>query len=168
MGECPASLPSGNGNEQSPGLCRCRSHGSWANRSASRPRRSRCQLKRRWHWFTVYMTPTETFDHKRRSVVMSAQVWHTWVWDHQKDAVGAVLHDVGNDELEDVDVPLDEVQAALALLLTGSSGHNDHFGVCSHAVVWKSHGMINLGKILRSLSFYIPVKHSLKACSDQA
>ncbi len=65
MGECPASLPSGNGNEQSPGLCRCRSHGSWANRSASRPRRSRCQLKRRWHWFTVYMTPTETFEHKR-------------------------------------------------------------------------------------------------------
>lgn len=59
----------------------------------------------------------------------------TWVRDHHQDAVGAVLDDVWDDELEDVDVALHQVQTALALLLAGTSGHHHHSGVGCHTVV---------------------------------
>lgn len=59
----------------------------------------------------------------------------TWVRNHHQDAVGAVLDDVGDDELEDVDVALDQVETALALLLAGAGRHHHHFGVCCHTVV---------------------------------
>lgn len=61
----------------------------------------------------------------------------TWVGDHHQDAVGTVLDDVWDDELEDVDVALNQVEAALALLLAGSSRHHHHLGVSSDAVVWE-------------------------------
>lgn len=59
----------------------------------------------------------------------------TWVRHHHQDAVGAVLDDVWDDELEDVDVALHQVQAALALLLAGTSGHHHHSGIGCHTVV---------------------------------
>lgn len=59
----------------------------------------------------------------------------TWVRHHHQDAVGAVLDDVRDDELEDVDVALHQVQAALALLLAGTSGHHHHSGIGCHTVV---------------------------------
>lgn len=59
----------------------------------------------------------------------------TWVRNHQQDAVGAVLDDVGDDKLEDVHVALHQVQTALALLLAGTSSHNYHLGVGCHTVV---------------------------------
>lgn len=43
------------------------------------------------------------------------------VRDDQQDGVGAVLHQLGNDALQDVGVALDEVQTALAGALTGTS-----------------------------------------------
>lgn len=49
--------------------------------------------------------------------------------------MGAVLDDVRDDELEDVDVALHQVQAALALLLAGTSGHHHHSGIGCHTVV---------------------------------
>lgn len=60
----------------------------------------------------------------------------TWVGDHQQDCFGAVLDDVGDDELEDVDVALHQVQAALTLLLAGTGGHDHHPGISCHTVVW--------------------------------
>lgn len=59
----------------------------------------------------------------------------TWVRNHHQDAVGAVLDDVWDDELEDVDVALHQVKTTLALLLAGTSSHDHHFGVGCHAVV---------------------------------
>lgn len=38
--------------------------------------------------------------------------------------------------LEDVDVPLHQVQPALAILLTDSGRHHHDAGVCRHRVVW--------------------------------
>lgn len=63
---------------------------------------------------------------------------HTWVGHHQQDAVGAVLDDVGDDKLEDVDVALHQVEAALTLLLAGAGSNDHHLGVGCHTVVWKS------------------------------
>lgn len=59
----------------------------------------------------------------------------TWVRNHHQDAVGAVLDDVRDDELEDVDVALHQVKTALALLLASSSRDHHHFGVGGHTVV---------------------------------
>lgn len=59
----------------------------------------------------------------------------TWVRDHHQDAVGAVLDNVWDDELEDVDVALHQVETALALLLAGTGSHHHHLGVGCHAVV---------------------------------
>lgn len=59
----------------------------------------------------------------------------TWVGDHHQDAVGAVLDNVGDDELEDVDVALHQVEAALALLLAGAGSHHHHSGISRHTVV---------------------------------
>lgn len=59
----------------------------------------------------------------------------TWVGHHHQDAVGAVLDNVGDDELEDVDVTLHKVEAAFALLLTSTGGHHHHLGVGRHTVV---------------------------------
>lgn len=64
----------------------------------------------------------------------------TWVGDHHQDAVGAVFDDVRDDELEDVDVALNQVEAALALLLAGPGRHHHHLGVSGDAVVWKKKG----------------------------
>lgn len=50
----------------------------------------------------------------------------------------AVLDDVGDDKLEDVDVALHQVETALALLLTGPGSHHHHPGVGCHTVVWHS------------------------------
>lgn len=61
----------------------------------------------------------------------------TWVGDHHQDAVGTVLDNVWDDELEDVDVALNQVEAALALLLAGSGRHHHHLGISGDAVVWK-------------------------------
>lgn len=60
----------------------------------------------------------------------------TWIGHHNDDAVGAILDDLGDDVLEDVDVPLHQVQAALALLLAHAGGDHHHTGVGSHGVVW--------------------------------
>lgn len=49
--------------------------------------------------------------------------------------MGAVLDDVWDDELEDVDVTLYQVEAALALLLASTGGDHHHFGVGRHTVV---------------------------------
>lgn len=68
----------------------------------------------------------------------------TWVGHHQDDTVGAVLHDVGNDELKDVDVPLHQVQPALSLLLASPSGHHHDLRVGSHAVVCNTHRILSL------------------------
>lgn len=61
----------------------------------------------------------------------------TWVGDHQQDCVGAILDNVGDDELEDVDIALHQVKTALALLLAGTSGHDHHPGISCHTVVWQ-------------------------------
>lgn len=60
----------------------------------------------------------------------------TRVGDDQHNTVGAVLDNVGDDELEDVDIPLHQVQTALALLLTSSSGDYHHPGSSCHSIVW--------------------------------
>lgn len=59
----------------------------------------------------------------------------TWVGYHQQNAVGAVFNNVWDDELEDVDITLDQVETALALLLAGSGCHHHHFGIGCHTVV---------------------------------
>lgn len=59
----------------------------------------------------------------------------TWVRNHHQDAVGAVLDNVWDDELEDVDVALHQVKTALALLLSSASRHYHHLGVGGHTVV---------------------------------
>lgn len=59
----------------------------------------------------------------------------TWVGHHHQDAVRAVLDNVGDDELEDVDVALHQVEAALALLLASAGRHHHYLGVGCHAVV---------------------------------
>jgi hypothetical protein len=59
----------------------------------------------------------------------------TWIGDDQQLAVWTVLDNVGNDELEDVHVSLDQVEPALPLLLTGPRGDNDQLGVRSYTVV---------------------------------
>lgn len=65
---------------------------------------------------------------------------HTWVGDHDQGAVRAVLHDLWDDGPEDVDVPLDQVEATLALLLTNSCRHHHQAGVGRHRVVWRCCG----------------------------
>lgn len=59
----------------------------------------------------------------------------TWVGNNKQLAVGAVLDDIGNDELEDVYIPLDQIQTALSLLLPRPSCDDHQLGVGSHAVV---------------------------------
>lgn len=59
----------------------------------------------------------------------------TWVRDHHQDAVGAVLDNVRDDKLENVDVTLHKVKTALALLLSSAGGHHHHLGVGCDAVV---------------------------------
>lgn len=59
----------------------------------------------------------------------------TWVRNHHQDAVGAVLDNVRDDELENVDVALHQVKTALALLLSSASSHHHHLGVGCHTVV---------------------------------
>lgn len=50
----------------------------------------------------------------------------TWVGHDDDNAVGAVLDDLRDDVLEDVDVALDEVEAALSLLLADAGcDHHD-------------------------------------------
>lgn len=67
-----------------------------------------------------------------------ATAWRlTGVGDHHQDAVGTVFDNVGDDELEDVDVALNQVEPALALLLPGSRRHHHHLGISRHAVVCK-------------------------------
>lgn len=61
----------------------------------------------------------------------------TWVGDDDERAVGAVLDDLGDDGLEDVDVPLHQVEAALALLLANASRHHNQARVGCHCVVWR-------------------------------
>lgn len=62
----------------------------------------------------------------------------TWVRNHHQDAVGAVLDNVRDDELENVDVALHQVKTALALLLSSASSHHHHLGVGCHTVVWQN------------------------------
>lgn len=59
----------------------------------------------------------------------------TWVRYHHQDAVGAVLDNVWDDKLENVDVALHQVKTALALLLSSTGGHHHHLGVGCDAVV---------------------------------
>lgn len=59
----------------------------------------------------------------------------TRVGHHDECAVGAVLDDLGDDGLEDVDVPLHQVEAALSLLLADTGCHHDQAGVGCHCVV---------------------------------
>lgn len=62
---------------------------------------------------------------------------HTRVGDHNKDAVGTVFDNLWDDGLEDVDVPLHQVEAALPLLLTDPGCHYHQAGVSCHCVVWE-------------------------------
>ena len=64
----------------------------------------------------------------------------TGVGDDQQDSVGAVLDDLGDDELEDVDVTLHQVQTTLALLLTSTGGDHHHLGMGGCTVVWSGGG----------------------------
>lgn len=59
----------------------------------------------------------------------------TWVGDHDDDAVRTVSDDLRDNVLEDVDISLDEVQPALAFLLTDSRCHHHDAGVCSYRVI---------------------------------
>lgn len=61
----------------------------------------------------------------------------TWVGDHHQDAVGTVFDNVRDDELEDVDVALNQVETALALLLASSGRHHHHLGISGDAVICK-------------------------------
>ncbi len=61
----------------------------------------------------------------------------TRVGDHDECAVGAVLDDLGDDGLEDIDVPLHQVEAALTLLLANTSRHHNQARVGCHCVVWR-------------------------------
>lgn len=72
---------------------------------------------------------------------MCIQVF-TGVGDNDERAVGAVLDDLGDDGLEDVDVPLHQVEAALALLLANTGRHHDQAGVGCHCVVWRRRRLI--------------------------
>lgn len=63
---------------------------------------------------------------------------HTGVGDHDECAVGTVLDDLRDDRLEDVHVPLHQVEAALPLLLTDARRHHHQSGVGSHRIVWRS------------------------------
>lgn len=56
----------------------------------------------------------------------SRSVLLTRVGHHQDGAVGAVLDDLWDDGLEDVDIPLDQIEAALPLLLSNASRHHDN------------------------------------------
>lgn len=62
----------------------------------------------------------------------------TWVGDHDESAVRAVLDDLGDDGLEDIDVPLHQVEAALPLLLADAGSHHHQAGVGCHSVVWRT------------------------------
>lgn len=64
----------------------------------------------------------------------------TWVGHHNKGAVGGVFDNLWDDVFEDIDVPLNQVEPALSLLLTHASGHNHDAGVCSHGIVWTEIG----------------------------
>lgn len=78
----------------------------------------------------------------------------TRVGDHDESAVGTVLDDLRDDRLEDVDVPLHQVEAALSLLLTDTSRHHDQTGVGRHRVVWRrktggeARSDVGVGKII--------------------
>lgn len=72
--------------------------------------------------------------------MQQTKVFHTTgsltrVRNHHQDAVGAVLDNVRDDELENVDVALHQVKTALALLLSSASSHHHHLGVGCHTVV---------------------------------
>ncbi|MCQ8205334.1 hypothetical protein NP569_23875, partial [Vibrio parahaemolyticus] len=58
------------------------------------------------------------------------------IGDDQQLAVWTVLDNVGNDELEDVHVSLDQVEPALPLLLTGPLVDYVQLGVRSFTVVF--------------------------------
>ena len=59
----------------------------------------------------------------------------TWVGDHDDDALGGVFYDLRDDVFEDVDVPLNQVQPALSLLLTNARSYHDDTRVRRHRVV---------------------------------
>lgn len=59
----------------------------------------------------------------------------TWVGHHDEDAVRAVLDDLGDDVLEDVDVPLNKVQTTLSLLLPHAGRYHHDTRVGRHRVV---------------------------------
>lgn len=56
----------------------------------------------------------------------------TRVGDDNESAVGAVLYDLGDDGLEDVDVPLHQVEAALSFLLANTGRHHNQTRVGCH------------------------------------
>ena len=47
-----------------------------------------------------------------------------------------MLHNVRNDELEDVHISLDHIESALSLLLTAPRCDDDQLGVCIHPIVF--------------------------------
>lgn len=61
----------------------------------------------------------------------------TRVGDHDECAVGTVLDDLWDDGLEDIDIPLHQIEAALSLLLADTGRHHDQTGVGCHRVVWR-------------------------------
>lgn len=67
---------------------------------------------------------------------MGRQRRSTWVGHHDDDAVGAVLDDLRDDVLEDVDVALDEVEAALSLLLPHAGRDHHDARVGRHRIIW--------------------------------
>ena len=64
----------------------------------------------------------------------------TWVGNHNDDAVRTVLDDLRNDELEDVNVPLHQIQATLPFLLANSCSYHHDLGIGSDRVILKERG----------------------------
>lgn len=64
-----------------------------------------------------------------------SRISQTWIRNDEQLAVRAILDNIGNDELEDVHIALDQVKARLAFLLASSSSDDNQFRVCSHSIV---------------------------------
>ena len=59
-----------------------------------------------------------------------------WVGNRNDDAVGIVLHNLSSDELEDINVPLHQIQVPLPLLLESSCTYHYDLGIGSDRVIF--------------------------------
>lgn len=87
----------------------------------------------------------------------------TRVGDHDEGAVWAVLDDLGDDGLEDIHIPLHQIEAALAFLLANASRHHDQTRVGCHCVVWRIRREWKRGTQRRVLNIYYFMKWSVNS-----